>query len=54
MKIKHLEIFEEMFKKKFKNIKEANCFGKFIKSILFIIALFFMLDYGVLLFYDSF
>ena len=54
MGIKYEEIFKEMFKKRYKNIKEANCFGKFIKSILFIIALPFMLDYGVLLFYDFF
>ena len=48
MNIKHGETFEKGFKKKCKNFKEANCFGKFIKSMLFINAFPFMLDYGVL------
>ena len=52
MEIEYEEIFKEMFNRRCEKIEEANCFGKFIKSILFIIALPFMLEYGVLLFYD--
>ena len=51
--IEHEEIFNEMFETWFENIKKANCICKVIISLLFIIALPFILYYGMLLFYDS-
>lgn len=42
-----------MFTKRYENFKKANCICKFIRCLLFILALPFMLDYGILLYYDS-
>jgi len=47
-----MNIFEEMFTKSYENFIKANCICKFIGCILFIVALPFMLDYGILLLYD--
>jgi len=48
-----MKIFKEMFSKRYENLKKANCICKFIRCLLFILALPFMLYFGILLFWDS-